>query len=249
MRTSVRTLLAPAAVAVLAAGLAGCGGATSANSASPAAASPTPSASPGVPEAGTVILQDPFDDDTNGWGVVDDPAFGTAAYEGGAYVWRTTGRVASLVPASLGERFDAGSLSMSDIVMSADVTIIKGDGVVGLQCRNSPDTDADYQWYDFVVRDGYAAIRLSDDKSNIDVLAESRDVSVPMGEQFSIGAACVTAGDDVRLSLAINDEPLLATSVPAKASDGVPGIVGWTYPLHSELDVKWDDFTVSEPVA
>lgn len=252
MRTSVRALLLPAAVAVLAVGAAGCGGATSADPSSPSTSSPSTtspvsSAPTSFPAAGTVILQDPFDDDTNGWGVLDDPQFGTAGYQGGAYVWNTTGRVVSLVPEPLAERYDAGTLSMSDVVMSADVTITKGGGVVGLQCRNSPDTDADYQWYDFVARDGYAAIRLSDDKSNIEVLAESKDVTLPLGERFSIGAACIGAGDQVRLSMTIDGEPVLATSAPAKATDGAPGLVGWTYPLHSELDVAWDDFTVSEP--
>lgn len=237
------------AAATLVAGLAGCGGATSAATSTGPAASTSPSSSARFPAAGAVILHDTFDDDTNGWGVVDDPQFGSARYDGGAYVWNTTGRVVSLVPATLGERFDAGSLSMSDVVMAADVTIVKGDGVVGLQCRNSPDTDADYQWYDFVARDGYAAIRLSDDKSNIDVLAESRDVSLPVGERFSIGAACITAGGDVRLDMTIDGRHVLSTSAPAKATDGVPGLVGWTYPLHSELAVTWDDFTVSAPAA
>lgn len=249
MRTRIRVLLVPAAVAALAAGSAGCGGAASAGPSTPSATSASPSASAGFPDAGTVILHETFDGDANGWGVVDDPEFGSARFEGGSYVWHTTGRVVSLVPATLGERFDAGSLSMRDVVMTADVTIVRGDGVVGLQCRNSPDTDADYQWYDFVARDGYAAIRLSDDKSNIDVLAESSDVSIPIGKRFSIGAACLTAGDDVRLDMTIDGKHVLSTSVPAKATDGVPGIVGWTYPLHSELDVTWDDFTVSEPAA
>jgi hypothetical protein len=240
MLTSVRTWLAPAAAAVLAAGLAGCGGTTS-------SASPTPSAPASFPERGEVILHDPFDDDSNGWGVIDSPEYGTAHYEGGGYVWRTTGRVVSLVPEILGKKFDSGALSMSDVVMDADVTIKKGGGVVGLQCRNSPDTDAGYRWYDFVARDGYVAIQLADDRSNIDVLAESKDVTIPLGKPFSISGACITVGDDVQLTVAINHVPLLTATVPAKPTDGAPGLVGWTHPMHSELDATWDQFTVSTP--
>ena len=239
MCTRVRTWLTPAAVALLAASLTGCGGAESVSS--------TPSASPSISKAGKVILHDPFDDDSNGWGTLHDPEFGTADYAGGNYVWKMTGRVFSLVPETLGKQFDSGALSMSDVVMDADVTINKGGGVVGLQCRNSADTDAGYQWYDFVARDGYVAIRLSDDKGNIDVLAENKDVALPLGESFSIGAACITEGDKVQLNMAINHKPVLATTEPAKATDGVPGIVGYTFPLHSELDVTWEQFTVSEP--
>jgi hypothetical protein len=252
MRRTVRGLLAPAAVGVLAVGLAGCGGASSevpssADPASSTVVSATPSSA--FPAAGSALLEEPFDDDSHGWGVVDDPEFGSARFDGGQYVWKTTGRVVALVPASLGEQFDAGTLSMSDVVLAADVTITKGGGVVGLQCRNSPDTDAGYQWYDFVARDGYVAIRLSDDRSNIEVLAERKDVSIPTGTRFSIGAACITAGDDVELSMAIDDERVLSTTAPAAATDGVPGIVGWTYPLHSELDVSWDDLTISRPAS
>jgi hypothetical protein len=219
--------------------LAGCGESASSDP------EPQASASPSLPPAGEVILQDPFDDDTNGWGVIHHPEFGDADYENGTYVWRTTGRVVSINPEKLAVPFDAGDLPMSDVLVSADVTIAKGGGVVGLQCRSSADTDSDFQWYDFVARDGYAAIRLSDSQSNIDVLADTKKVSLPLGTQFTIAAGCVTKGDDVQLTLAIDDKPLLGATVPAKLTDGVPGLVGWTYPLHEQLDVIWDDFTVS----
>jgi hypothetical protein len=240
MTPSVRSSLTAAAVTALAAGLAACG-------ADPAAAPATSPSLATFPTAGAVILQDTFDNDSNGWGVVDNPEFGTASYEAGNYVWHTTGRVVSLVPETLGQQFDAGTLSMSDVEVKAEVTINKGGGVVGVQCRNSPDNDAGYHWYDFVARDGYAAIRLADDKSNIDVLAETKDVTLPLGKPFTIVGACLSAGDDVKLSLGIDDTPLLAATAPAKAADGAPGIVGWTYPVHSELDVTWDDFTVAKP--
>lgn len=231
------------AIAVITAGLAGCGN----GGPDVAASSPGPVAPPRLPDAGAVLLDEPFDDDSNGWGVLHDPKYGSADYAEGHYVWKATGHVVSLVPAILGEQFDAGRLSMSDVVMDADVTIDDGGGVVGLQCRNSPDTDAGYQWYDFVARDSYVAIRLSDDGSTIEVLAQRSDVSIPTGELFSIGAACLTAGGDVQLSMAINDRPVLATTVPAKATDGVPGIVGWSFPVQSELAATWDRFRVSRP--
>ena len=47
------------------------------------------------------------------------------------------------------------------------------------------------QWYEFVVRDGYAAIRLSDLESNIEVLAEDKQLDLPAGEDFQLTGACV----------------------------------------------------------
>ncbi|MEQ1874989.1 MAG: hypothetical protein ABL953_14850, partial [Ilumatobacteraceae bacterium] len=126
------------------------------------AATATTTAAPvvdAVSTAGAELFADDFIDDANGWGVVDDPQFGTANFADGDYVWEFRGSIAHWLPAVLLDQYDAGTLDMLDVQVSAELTIVSGDGVVGVFCRENPDTDADWQWYDFVVRDGYAAIR------------------------------------------------------------------------------------------
>jgi hypothetical protein len=186
-------------------------------------------------------FSEPFDDDSNGWGTLDDPDYGTAGYEGGDYVWRLRGRIGHVVPTTLGEPVDAGELTLADVVVHATGTIESGDGVAGVFCRETPDTDAEFQWYEFVVRDGYAAIRLSDMESNIEVLAEDEQLDLPAGEDFQITGACV--GDT--LSLAVNGTPVLQAH-DDRLSDGVPGVEAFTYPVHAQLDLRWHDFSVSK---
>jgi hypothetical protein len=53
-------------------------------------------------------------------------------------------------------------------------------------CRENPDTDADFQWYEFVARDGFAAIRIADSDGDLEVLAETEELALPLGEMFSI---------------------------------------------------------------
>ena len=40
--------------------------------------------------------------------------------------------------------------------------------------REVPDTDADFQWYEFVARDRFAAIHKADSEGNLEVLAGPR---------------------------------------------------------------------------
>jgi hypothetical protein len=92
-----------------------------------------------------------------------------------------------------------------------------------------------------VVRDGFAAIRLSDLESNIEVLAEDKQLDLPAGEDFQLTGACV--GDT--LSLAVNGKPVLQAHDDT-LSDGVPGVEAFTYPVHAEMDLRWHDFSVSK---
>jgi hypothetical protein len=208
------------------------------------AASPSADASASFevaePDAEPFFVE-PFDDDSNGWGVLDDPEYGTADYEDGDYVWSLTGRFGHLAPETLGEQVDAGELTLADVVVHATGMIESGDGVAGMFCRETPDTDADFQWYEFVVRDGYAAIRRTDTESNIEVLAEDKSLSLPSGEDFELTGACV--GDT--LSMAVNGEPVLQTKND-KLTDGLPGVEAFTYPIHAELALRWHDFSVSK---
>ena len=69
--------------------------------------------------------------------------------------------------------------------------IVSGGGVIGVFCREVPDTDADFQWYEFVALDGFAAIRKADSEGNLEVLAETQDVRLPLGEPIAFEAACM----------------------------------------------------------
>jgi hypothetical protein len=194
---------------------------------------PSPDVSP--------YFSDTFDDDSNGWGVIDHPEYGTASFEGGDYVWSLTGRIAHLVPETMLTPIEAGELTLADVVVDATVTIEAGDGVAGVFCRETPDTDAEFQWYEFVVRAEYAAIRLTDIESNIEVLAEDKEFSSTPGEQLRITGTCV--GDS--LSMAVNGEPVLQADDDT-LSEGATGIEAFTFPIHAQMDLRWHDFSVAK---
>ena len=50
-------------------------------------------------------------------------------------------------------------------MVEAEGTVAEGDATIGVFCRDVPDTqsDAEFEWYEFVVNDGFGAIRRSDD--------------------------------------------------------------------------------------
>jgi hypothetical protein len=200
---------------------------------------------PGDPPSAAVLFEDPFDDDRNGWGVLDDPEYGSAAYAGGDYVWELTGRVAHLVPKVLGDQYDRGELDMADVVVRADATVVAGGGVIGVFCREEPDVDAEAQWYEFVARDGFAAIRRADLESNIEVLAETEDVALPAGQPIAIEATCTN--DDAgqaELSLTLNGDPVLTATSDHPLGIGPPGLQAWTFPIHEQMDIRWHDFSI-----
>jgi len=192
-----------------------------------------------------VLFSDDLDDDSNKWGVVDDPEFGTAAFTGGDYVWNFRGSMAHWLPGVLIDKYDAGELEMRDVVVDAELTISSGGGVAGVFCRETPDTDAEWQWYDFVVRDGYAAIRLADSEGNITPLAEGREIALPLGTPISIEATCQDDGGGVAaLSMAVNGAPVLETVVDSPLGNGAPGMSAWTFPMHEPMDIVWHSFSV-----
>jgi hypothetical protein len=201
--------------------------------ASSPATAPSPDAEP--------YFTEPFDDDANGWGVIDHPEYGTTAYENGDYVWALTGRIGHLAPEALIEPLDAGELTLADVVVDASATIESGDGVAGVFCRETPDTDADFQWYEFVVRDGYTAIRLADLESNIEVLAEDEGLALPKGEEFRLTASCV--GETLTMAV---DGRVVLEATDATLADGGVGVEAFTFPLHSEMRMRWHDFSLSK---
>ena len=194
----------------------------------------------------TAILDDSFDEgDVNGWTTGLDSSYGTISFANGDQRWGFTGSVASWIPEKLVNRFDAGQ-SMDSVTVQTDVTPISGGGVFGVMCRNAPDTDAQYQWYEFVVRDGYAAIRKADDHRHVEVLAETEDVSVEFGSPVSIEARCVTAEDgSAELEMTLDGAALLAATDADPIPDGPPGMQVWTAPMHALQELVWHNFTVT----
>jgi len=198
--------------------------------------------------AGVASFEDSFEDDRNEWGVLDDPEFGSISYEGGDYVWDFRGSVAHWLPDVLGQQYDRGELEMLDVVVRAEATVEEGGGVVGVFCRETPDDDAEWQWYEFVARDGYAAIRHADLEGNLEVLAETEDVDAPVGRPIAIEAGCVDDATGVaQLSLSIDGTPLLQANDEDPLGNGVAGLQAWTFPLHEPMDVRWHEFSIHRP--
>ena len=204
-----------------------------------------PATTSGDPTATGTLFEEPFDDDRNGWGIVDHPDYGSTAYEGGDYVWQFTGSVAHFVPDVLGNEYDNGELDMADVVVRAEATVTAGGGVIGVFCRDDPDVDAEVQWYEFVARDGFAAIRRADLEGNIEVLAKTEDVTAPLGEPIAIEATC--ANDEAghaNLSMTLNGAPILTATSDDTLGSGPPGLQAWTYPMHEQMDIRWHEFSI-----
>lgn len=232
------TIVATAALSV------GCG--SEAQSSSTQTAGSTAPSETLAPPTGEVLFNDDFVDDSNHWGVVDDPEFGSASFVDGDYVWEFRGSIAHWLPGALIDQYDAGTLDALDVHVSAELTILEGGGVAGVFCRENPDSDAEWQWYEFVVRDGYAAIRLSDQEGNIEALAENRDIALPLGTPIAIDASCLSndAGG-VDLAMTVNGATTLTATVEDDAlTNGAPGLSVWTFPLHEQMDIVWHSFTV-----
>lgn len=206
----------------------------------------TPSTSDSTAPAETdekiATLIETFDDDANGWGLPPNEA-GSISVTGGDFVWdlKETGLRPHLIADTLGKAYDAGELEMTDVRVTATVTPRRGAPAFGLFCREVPDTDTDYQWYEFVVRDGYSAIRLADSAGNLEVVEEG-DAAVRLGEEAELEITCV--GD--RLALSLDGEELLAASVSDPLDNGVPGIQAYDSPEKSGkgLLLAWHDFAV-----
>jgi hypothetical protein len=218
---------------------------TPSTSAAPTTASTAPETVPGSSEPAAADFEDSFDDDRNGWGLVDDPEFGSTAFEGGDYVWEFKGRVSHRLPAVLGEAYDRGELEMLDVVVRAEATVLAGGGVIGVFCRETPDVDAEWQWYEFVARDGFAAIRRADLEGNLETLTETEDVALPAGEPIAFEATCIDNQDShAELSLTLNGEQVLTATDGEPLGNGVSGLQAWTFPAHEQMDIRWHDFSI-----
>lgn len=233
-------------------GLSGCGSDAgdggNADSGGGASADGAPADLAGAPTAGEVIFEDALDDDQNGWALPENEAL-RFYYEDGDFIWESKqeNRCPHLLAAPIGEAYDAGELEMLDVVVRADVTADQGEAAAGVFCRENPDTDADFQWYEFVARDGFAAIRIADSEGDLEVLAETEDLALPLGEMFSIEAACVDDGGHAQLWLTVNGEVTLQATHDEPLENGAAGLQAYDAPAAASDErfiISWHEFTV-----
>jgi hypothetical protein len=204
---------------------------------------------PRAPTAGQELFADGFDSDANGW-ALPETAVGRMNFDDGDFVWES--KVPNLRPhviaETLGKQYDAGTLEMRDVVVIANVTIARGRAAAGVFCREVPDSDSEFQWYEFVVRDGFAAIRRSDSGGHIEVLARTDDAQLPIGKKAMITGIC---RDDAQgrgdLWLSLNGNTLLHYRDAKPLANGAPGIVAYDSPGKAAGDrflIRWHDFAV-----
>jgi hypothetical protein len=195
-------------------------------------------------------FSDSFEDDQHGWALPESPS-GTTTIEGGDFVWES--KLPHLRPhviaATLGAAYDQGRLEMTDVVVRATVTPQRGAGAMGVFCREVPDTDADFQWYEFVVRDGYAAIRLADMAGNLDVLAETDDVRVELGSEIALEATCVDGPDgSAALALGLDGTNVVEATADDPLGNGVAGLQAYDAAKDESADrflIAWHAFEVA----
>ena len=140
---------------------------------------------------------------------------------------------------------------MRDVVVTARFTPVAGRGAMGLFCREVRGVHADFRWYEFVVRDGYGAIRRGDSAGALDVLATTRDVALPLGRTATIRATCVDdrAGHG-QLWLSLGEKVLLHAEVADPLGNGSPGLQAYDSPeadAKARFLIRWHDFTVHRP--
>lgn len=211
----------------------------------------TSSASPASTEADVLSsFSDSFDGDDNGW-ALPPSELGTTTVQGGDFVWddKMFELRPHVIASTLADAFDQGRLEMTDVRVTASVTPKRGAPAVGVYCREVPDTDADFQWYEFVVRDGYAAIRLADLSGNLEPLAEAEEVALPVGTAATIEATCIDGADGTAvLSLSLDGDELLTAEASEALGNGGAGLQAYDA-AEGQSDepmlVAWHDFSVA----
>jgi hypothetical protein len=200
--------------------------------------------------AGSALLtqfSDTFEDDRNGWAL---PATENASSEvvDGDFVLETKIPLSPhLIAKTLVDAYDQGRLSMTDVVVRSSFTNKRGAPALGVFCREVPDPDGDFQWYEFVVRDGYAAIRLADLAGHLDVLAETEDVSLRPGAAAEISGTCVdTSSGKASLGLQLDGREVLSTEVGDPLGNGAAGVQSYDarQGAANGSTILWHDFSV-----
>jgi hypothetical protein len=245
-----------AALALAVGGLAGCSddskGEPSGDTAGVDTLPSTQASSPSESSAAADTLSsfsDSFDDDHNGW-ALPPSEFGTMTIAGGDFTWddKKFELRPHILAATVADAFDQGRLEMTDVRVTASVTPERGAAVVGVFCREVPDTDADFQWYEFVVRDGYAAIRIADMNGDLDPLAETEEAALPLGTAATIEATCVDGADGTAaLSLSLDGAELLTATADDPLGNGGAGLQAYSASADQADEpsmIAWHDFAV-----
>ena len=207
------------------------------------------------PSAGQRLFADTFDDDSNQWTLPENEN-ARSAVEGGDLVWEAK-QPADLRPhvlaAPIGEASDRGELRMRDVVVRASFTTVRGSGAMGVFCREVRDTDSDFQWFEFVARDGFAAIRRADAGGHLDVLAHTTKVDLPLGQRATMEAVCADTDDGTtRLWLSLDGAVVLAATSTEQLGNGAAGLQGYDSPdraSRARFLVRWHDFAVYRPTS
>jgi hypothetical protein len=255
MRTEMGRMTRAAIGGLLAVALAGCSSASGGDVAG-ADAAPSPSqdagdgfgtthASPTAP-AEVTEFSDTFDDDRNGWALPPTEQASSEMIAGDFVIETKVPLHPHLSAATLAEAYDQGRLAMTDVVIRATVTRESGEAALGVYCREVPDNDGDWQWYEFIVRDGYAAIRHADFAGHIDVLAHTAAVQVALSQGAELEATCLDGpGGTAALTLSVDGRSVLATKVDDPLGNGAPGVQSYDPSDLSEGSrILWHDFSV-----
>ena len=140
---------------------------------------------------------------------------------------------------------------MRDVVVKTSATADAGAAVFGVFCREVRDDDAEFQWYEMVVRDGFGAIRRADSEGNLDELVSSDEIAVETGEPVEIEAGCVDGdGGAVELTLSLDGEVVLQAADDDGLGNGGAGLGAYEAPdPATSAVIRWHDFSVAEATA
>jgi hypothetical protein len=245
------TAAAPVRIGLLLAAVLGIGGCSDGGASASDSTRPTSAA----PSAGDTLFTDPFDDDANGWALPETENSRTEVL-GGDFVWEAKRAAPDLRPhvlaAPLADAFDRGDgPQLRNVIVRASVTPERGTGAMGMFCREVRDTDTDFQWYEFVARDGFAAIRRGDSAGHLDVLASTHDLDLPLGREATLEAACVDdASGRARLWLSVDGTAVLVARDPDPLGNGPAGLQAYDSPdkaSKARYLIRWHDFSIYRP--
>jgi hypothetical protein len=245
------TAAAPVRIGLLLAAVLGIGGCSDGGASASDSTRPTSAA----PSAGDTLFTDPFDDDANGWALPETENSRTEVL-GGDFVWEAKRAAPDLRPhvlaAPLADAFDRGEgPQLRNVIVRASVTPERGTGAMGVFCREVRDTDTDFQWYEFVARNGFAAIRRGDSAGHLDVLASTHDLDLPLGREATLEAACVDdASGRARLWLSVDGTAVLVARDPDPLGNGPAGLQAYDSPdkaSKARYLIRWHDFSIYRP--
>jgi hypothetical protein len=245
------TAMTPVAIGLLLAAALGIAGCSDSGTSASDSTRPTSAA----PSAGATLFTDAFDDDANGWALPENEN-SRMRFLGGVFVWeakRAAGLRPHVLAAPLVDAFDRGELKMRNVIVRTSVTPVRGTGAMGVFCREVRDTDSDFQWYEFVARDGFAAIRRGDAAGHLDVLATTHDLALPIGRKATLEAACVDDADGrARLWLTVDSTAVLVANDPHPLGNGAAGLQAYDSPekaSDARFLIRWHDFSIYRPAS